>query len=105
MRDTGTREQEFGLSRTEVAFYDPIVQNDAAVMELGDEVIKAIARELVITVRESATFDWSFRESVRAAIRATVRRLLARYDYPPDKEERAVALVLEQAELFALEAA
>ena len=32
-------------------------------------------------------------------------RLLARYDYPPDKEDRAVELVLEQAVLFAQEAA
>ena len=52
-------------------------------------------------VRESATIDWNLKESVRAGLRAKVRRLLARYDYPPDKEERAIELVLEQAQLLA----
>lgn len=54
---------------------------------------------------DSATIDWNLKESVRAAMRARVRRLLAQYDYPPDKEERAIDLVIEQAELFAHEAA
>lgn len=53
------------------------------------------------SVRQNATIDWSLKESVRAAMRAKVRRLLAKYDYPPDLEEKAVELVLEQAELFA----
>jgi type I restriction enzyme R subunit len=105
MRDTKTREDELGLSDAEVAFYDAVVQNDSAVLELGDDTLKAIARELVETVRESATIDWNLKESVRATMRAKVRRLLARYDYPPDKEDRAIELVLEQAELFAQEAA
>jgi type I restriction enzyme R subunit len=60
-----------------------------------------IARELVKTVRGSASVDWNLKESVRASMRARVRRLLAKYDYPPDKEERAITLVLEQAEVFA----
>lgn len=105
MRDTKTRESELGLSEAEVAFYDAVVQNDSAVLELGDDTLKAIARDLVKTVRDSATIDWSLKESVRAKMRAKVRRLLARYDYPPDKEDRAVELVIEQAELFAQEAA
>lgn len=105
MRDMDTREDELGLSETEVAFYDAVVQNDSAVLELGDEVLKAIAHDLVDTVRESASIDWNLKESVKAAMRAKVRRLLAKYDYPPDKEERAIELVLEQAELLALEAA
>lgn len=52
-------------------------------------------------VQQSVTIDWSLKESVRAAMRAKVRRLLAKYGYPPDREERAVELVLQQAELFA----
>lgn len=43
----------------------------------------------------------SVKESVRAARRVKIRRLLAKYDYPPDQEDKAVELVLEQAELFA----
>jgi len=57
----------------------------------------------VATIRDSATIDWNLKESVRAMTRAKVRRLLAKYDYPPDKEARAIELVLEQAELFASE--
>ena len=68
---------------------------------MGDETLKTIARELVKAVRSSATIDWNLKESVRAAMRSKVRRLLARYDYPPDREAKAVELVLEQAELFA----
>lgn len=101
MRDDKTRHQELGLREDEVAFYDAIIQNDAAVLELGDEVLKEIARKLVKAVRESATIDWNLKNSARAAMRSKVRRLLARYDYPPDAEDKAIELVLEQAELFA----
>ena len=70
---------------------------------MGDDDLKTIAVELVEAVQSSATIDWNLKESVRAAMRAKVRRLLAKYDYPPDHEEKAVELVLEQAELFAAE--
>jgi len=105
MRDAHLRGAELGLAEDELAFYDAIVQNDAAVLELGDDTLKTIAHELVIAVRDSATIDWNLKDSVRAGMRAKVRRLLARYGYPPDKEERAIELVLEQAELFAADAA
>ena len=101
MRDDTKRHEALGLGGDEVAFYDAIATNDAAVLELGDETLKKIARELVTTVRASATIDWNLKDSVRAAMRAKVRRLLAKYDYPPDQEDKAVELVLEQAELFA----
>lgn len=101
MRDDQKRHEQLGLREDEVAFYDAIVQNDAAVLELGDDVLKEIAHKLVKAVRESATIDWNLKDSVRAAMRSKVRRLLARYDYPPDAEAKAVELVLEQAELFA----
>ena len=101
MRDDQKRHDALGLREDEVAFYDAIVQNDAAVLELGDEVLKEIAQKLVKAVRESATIDWNLKDSVRATMRTKVRRLLARYDYPPDAEAKAIELVLEQAELFA----
>lgn len=101
MRDDAKRHEELGLAEDEIAFYDAIVTNDSAVLDLGDEVLKKIARELVTAVRASATIDWNLKDSVRAAMRAKVRRLLAKYDYPPDAEDKAVELVLEQAELFA----
>lgn len=101
MRAAQKRHEELGLREDEVAFYDAVVQNDSAVMELGDETLKAIAQELVKSVRQSATIDWNLKESVLAAMRSKVRRILAKYDYPPDAEAKAIELVLEQAELFA----
>jgi type I restriction enzyme R subunit len=104
MRAEAQRHEDLGLGEDEIAFYDAIVQNDTAVLDLGDDVLKKIATELVIAVRASATIDWNLKDSVRAAMRSKVRKLLARYDYPPDHEAKAVELVLEQAELFATQA-
>lgn len=101
MRQQEHRHDEMGLSPVEAAFYDAIVQNASAVLQLGDDTLKKMAVELVESVRKNATIDWNLKESVRAAMRAKVRRLLAKYDYPPDLEAQAVELVLEQAELFA----
>jgi type I restriction enzyme, R subunit len=79
-------------------------RNDAAVWEIGDDTLKTIAQELVKAVRSSVTIDWNLKDSVRAAMRSKIRRLLARYDYPPDREDKAIELVLQQAELFATNA-
>lgn len=68
---------------------------------MGDTTLKRIAHELVEAVRASATIDWNLKESVRATMRTKIRRLLAKYDYPPDREDKAVELVLQQAELLA----
>lgn len=104
MRSQAKRHEALGLSVAEAAFYDAIVQNEAAVMQMGDDTLKRMAAELVTSIRQSATIDWNLKESVRATMRTKVRRLLAKYDYPPDLEDKAVELVLEQAELFAQEA-
>lgn len=101
MRQDQQRAHELGLSEAEIALYDAIIQNDSAILELGDETLKTIARELVTTIQKSATIDWTFKESVRARMRSRIKRLLARYKYPPDKQEEAVRLVIEQAEHLA----
>jgi type I restriction enzyme R subunit len=101
LRDQNSRHDELGLSVAEAGFYDAIVQNDAAVLQMGDQVLKRLAAELVQSIRQSATIDWNLKASVRATMRTKVRRLLAKYDYPPDLEEKAVELVLAQAELLA----
>lgn len=101
IRDDQKRHEELGLSFAEVALYDAITQNGAAVLEVGDETLKKIAVELVWAVRSSVVIDWDQKESVRAAMRSKIRRLLAKYDYPPDEEAKAIELVLEQAEVFA----
>jgi len=78
-----------------------VFEDDGAVKVLGDETLKTIARELVETVRRNATIDWTVRETARAKLRVMVRRLLRKYGYPPDKQEKATQTVLEQAELIA----
>jgi len=95
------RGAQLGLADDELAFYDAVCQNDSAVMELGDETLKKIAHELVVTVRKNATVDWSRKEQVRALLRSSIKRLLVKYRYPPDKQEAAVHLVMEQAERLA----
>lgn len=101
MRAEDARHKSLGLREDEAAFYDAVRLNDAAVLELGDDTLKKIAQELVTAVRASATIDWNLKDSVRAAMRTKVRRLLAKYDYPPDAEAKAIELVLEQAEVLA----
>jgi type I restriction enzyme R subunit len=103
MREAGARGEELGLTDEEVAFYDALETNDSAVKVLGDETLREIARELVKTVRANVTIDWTIRESVRAQLRVLVKRILRRYGYPPDKQERATLTVLEQAEVLSHE--
>jgi type I restriction enzyme R subunit len=100
MRGARSRGEKLGLSEDEEAFYDALEVNDSAVKVLGDEVLKTLARKLVETVRRNATIDWTVRESARAKLRTMVRRLLRKYGYPPDKQEKATLTVLEQAELL-----
>jgi len=95
------RGEELGLNEAEVAFYDALETNDAAVRVLGDEVLKKIALDLYKSFRENASIDWNVKESVRAKLRVSIKRVLRNYGYPPDKTEAAVRLVLEQAEMMA----
>ncbi len=103
MKREQTRGAKIGMREDELAFYDAVTQNGSAVMELGDETLKKIAADLVTTVRQNATVDWNIREQARAKLRSTVRWLLTKYHYPPDKKSAAVDLVLEQAERLAAE--
>ena len=100
MREASVRGDQLGLNDDELAFYDALETNDSAVQVLGDETLRAIARELVDTVRKNVTIDWTLRESVQAQLRVMVRRILNRYGYPPDKQEQATITVLEQAEVL-----
>ena len=100
MRAANARGEQLGLSEEELAFYDALETNDSAVQVLGDDTLRAIARELVETVRQNVTIDWTLRENVRAYLRSRVRRTLRRHGYPPDKQEKATQTVLEQAEVL-----
>jgi type I restriction enzyme R subunit len=103
MREADRRGEALGLSEAELAFYDALETNDSAVEVLGESTLQQIARELVKTVRHNVTIDWTQRENVRAHLRRLVKRVLRKYDYPPDKQEQATITVLEQAELFSAE--
>ncbi len=100
MRKATERGADLGLSDDEVAFYDALETNDSAVKVLGDDALRAIARELVATVRANVTIDWTVRENVRAHLRVLVKRILRKHGYPPDKQEKATQTVLEQAEVL-----
>jgi type I restriction enzyme R subunit len=100
MRAAGERGEQLGLSEDELAFYDALEANDSAVKVLGEPALRAIARELVETVRKNVTIDWTLRENVRAQLRVLVKRILRKHGYPPDKQEKATQTVLEQAELL-----
>lgn len=101
LREANKRGEILHLSEDELAFYDALEVNDSAVQVLGDDTLKAIARELVKSVHENATIDWTMKENVRAKLRVMVRRILRKYGYPPDKQEKATRTVLEQAEVIA----
>lgn len=103
MREGQKRGADLGLSDDEVAFYDALEVNDSAVKVLGEPTLKKIARELVAHVRKNVTIDWTLREAAQAQIRVLVRRILRKYGYPPDKQEKATQTVLEQAKLLCAE--
>lgn len=100
-RESIQKEKDLGLNTDEVAFYYALAENESAVRELGDEILKKIAVEITVKLRKSTTVDWQKRESVRARLRILVRRTLQRYKYPPDKQKEAMKLVMKQAETLA----
>ena len=100
MREANERGEALGLTDDEMAFYDALETNDSAVKVMGNDTLCDIARELVETVRNNVTIDWTLRENVRANLRRLVRRILRKHGYPPDKQEKATQTVLEQAEVL-----
>jgi len=92
--------EELGLSFDELAFYDALAENESAMREMGDEVLKNIALELTKKLRNSISVDWQKRESVRAKMRNMIRIILRRYKYPPDEQMEAIDMVMKQAEVL-----
>jgi type I restriction enzyme R subunit len=100
LREADRRGEDLGLNTDEIAFYDALEVNDSAVKVLGDDALRMIARELVQMIRRDVTIDWTIKETVQARIRRDVKRILRKYGYPPDKQERATQTVLDQATLL-----
>ncbi len=98
IRAARQRGEEQGLSEDEIAFYDALAENESAIQMMGDDKLKLIAHELLVSLRENVSVDWAHRESARARMRVLVKRILRKYGYPPDLQDAAVQTVLQQAE-------
>jgi type I restriction enzyme, R subunit len=106
IRESDKRGEKLNLRPDELAFYDALADNPKAETILGDDILKAIAHELVDSVRQNTSIDWQLKESVQAKLRVLVKRILRKYKYPPDDPETgdytvSVTKVLDQAELLA----
>jgi type I restriction enzyme R subunit len=101
MKEADKRGEKLGLDYREYAFYTALEVNNSAVAILGDDILKHIAQELLKTVRNSTTIDWTIKESVQATLRRNVRRILRKFGYPPDLQEKAVETVITQAKMLA----
>ena len=100
LREADRRGQDLGLNEAELAFYEALEINDSAVKILGDDILKQIAHDLAIQIKENVTIDWTVKENVKAKMRVMVKRILIKYNYPPDKQPQAVKTILEQAEIL-----
>ncbi|WP_257668663.1 type I restriction endonuclease subunit R [Parapedobacter tibetensis] len=101
MKEADKRGDKLGLDYREYAFYTALEVNNSAVAVLGDDILKHIAQELLKTVRNSTTIDWTIKESVQSALRRNIRRILRLHGYPPDLQEKAVDTVIIQAKMLA----
>ena len=98
IREARARGEETGLSDDEIAFYDALAENDSAVQVLGDKKLKLIAHELLEKLKANVSIDWARKEGARARLRLLVKKILKTYGYPPDLQDEAVKIVLQQAE-------
>jgi type I restriction enzyme R subunit len=98
VRAARKRGEDEGLSQDEIAFYDALAESESAVELMGNDSLKLIAHELLVSLKGSASVDWSHRESARARMRVLVKRILRKHGYPPDLQDAAVQTVLRQAE-------
>ncbi|ABZ85576.1 type i site-specific deoxyribonuclease, hsdr family [Heliomicrobium modesticaldum Ice1] len=94
------RGENTGLTEDELAFYDALADNESARELMGDEILKQIARDLTQQIKRNMTVDWSLRSSVQARMKMIIKRLLKKYNYPPDNREKALSTVMEQARLL-----
>ena len=94
------KSESLNLNDDEKAFYDALSDNESAREVMGDEILFQIAKEVAEKLRNNISVDWSIRESVRAKLRLLIKSSLRRYNYPPDKQDSAVDLILSQAELI-----
>ncbi|MEX0876913.1 MAG: type I restriction endonuclease subunit R [Phycisphaerales bacterium] len=97
-RELQEQDQATGFTPEEISFYEALADNGSAEKVMQSDTLRAMARELAEMVKKMPKLDWTQRESVRATLRRNVRRMLAKYGYPPDLSEDATQLILRQAE-------
>lgn len=100
IKEMKDREKDLGLNEGEIAFYDVLTADNIVREFMSVEVLKKIAQELTIAIRSNLTIDWSVRKSAQAGMRRIIKRLLRKYDYPPKQAEKALEVVMRQAELM-----
>ena len=92
---------EMGLTKEEKAFYDALTRPQAVRDFYSNDQLVSLTRDLTDMLRKNRTIDWNRRESERANMRRLVKRLLKRYNYPPEMAEDAMNVVLRQCEQWA----
>ena len=90
-----------GLTKEEKAFYDALTRPQAVRDFYSNDQLVSLTRDLTDMLRKNRTIDWNRRESERANMRRLVKRLLKRYNYPPEMAEDAMNVVLRQCEQWA----
>jgi type I restriction enzyme R subunit len=89
------------LTEFEYAFYTAVADNDSARELMQKDKLRELAVVLTETIRKNASIDWTIKESVKAKLRVSVKRLLRKYGYPPDMQMLATETVLKQAAMIA----
>lgn len=100
MKKDAENEKDLGMNEDEIAFYYALTADDAVKQFMEDDVLKKIAHELTRAIRRNVTIDWSVRKSAQAGMRRIIKRLLKKYDYPPEQAKNALKTVMRQAELM-----
>jgi type I restriction enzyme R subunit len=100
IKEMREQEKDLGLNEDEIAFYDALAADDVVKKIMGDETLKKIAHELTVAIKRNITIDWSIRKSAQAGMRRIIKRLLKKYNYPPEQRKQALQVVMRQAELM-----
>ncbi|MFA6367410.1 MAG: DUF3387 domain-containing protein, partial [Bacteroidales bacterium] len=90
-----------GLNEEEQAFYDALTKPEAVKDFFADDQLIAITKELTDALQKNKTIDWQKKETARAGMRRIIKRLLAKYNYPPEKRQDALETVYRQCEMWA----
>lgn len=93
--------KELGLTEEELAFYDALIQPESIKDFYENKELVELTKELTETLRRNQTIDWQRKDQARARMRLMIKKLLKKYNYPPEGRESAVAIVMKQCELWA----